>query len=195
VSKVINTSINKEQTSTRITEETNERIENIKKHLETEKIEQTTITEQTSTYEHIVDNVNKQIEEISNTLEQEIKHESETSIDASETTDTTSIKHQEELTTELNEKRTNITNKITNANTKIETLTNKVTTLEENISRVSKEIVTIKVEIEHITTTTNSLIKEREEKRQESKIVSTSESTHILDEIARLNKMINDYKN
>jgi hypothetical protein len=60
---IINENVQKETTSTRITKETEERITNIKKVLETERIGNTMITEQTTTLDKKVTNIHKQIEE------------------------------------------------------------------------------------------------------------------------------------
>lgn len=88
----------------------------------------------------------------------------------------------------MENKSSNINKKIDKVTNTINELTNKQTTLEESITNITNRITNIKVEIEHITTTTNTLVKERDEKRTESKVVSSQESTKLLEEIEALTK-------
>lgn len=189
---VVNKSIVREQTSSRITSETEERISLIKKKIETERIEQTMITSQTTAIEKQVTNIQTQIEEVENQLTRELKHEREESLDAAEETDTTSTEVDEELTTVVEEKQAQTEKKITKTTEKITSLKTKVTDLEETIQTSTKKIVETKAKIEKTTSATTTLVREREEKRQSLKVVSTSEQTRIQTEIDELTSKITD---
>lgn len=180
----------REQQSQRITKETEERISLIKKKIETEKIEQSITTTQTTAYERQVTNIQHQIEQVENTLTREIKEEREESYEAGEETDTTAIESEEEITTLIEEKRTDLTSKKEKTTSKIETLTSKTTELEEHISSVTKEITDIRTNIEHTTTSTTTYVHQREEKKQYIKTCSTSERTKIQEEIDELTTKI-----
>ena len=156
----INKSKIKEQTSSRITKETDERISLIKKKIETERITEHIITEETTHIEKQVTNINKQIEDVENQLTKELKRERDESIDAGEEIDETSISVEKELTKEVKNKKEELTSKKKVVETKIETLTKKTEELETNIQTVTKDISVIKAKIENITVITQTYVRE-----------------------------------
>jgi len=140
----INKSKIKEQTSSRITKETDERITLIKKKIETERITEHIITEETTQIEKQITNINKQIEDVENQYTKELKRERDESIDAGEEIDETSISVEKEITKEVTHKKEELTEKKKNITTKIESLTKKTEELETNIQTITKDITTIK---------------------------------------------------
>ena len=190
----INKSKIKEQTSSRITKETDERISLIKKKIETERITEHIITEETTHIEKQVTNINKQIEDVENQLTKELKRERDESIDAGEEIDETSISVEKELTKEVKNKKEELTSKKKVVETKIETLTKKTEELETNIQTVTKDISVIKAKIENITVITQTYVKRREELHNVIKYVSSSEKTKILEEIEDLSSKITSNK-
>lgn len=94
------------------------------------------------------------------------------------------------MTAEIESKKSDLEAKKTKAKGKIESLTSKTTELEKTIQSTTKTITTIKTKIESTTTTTTSMVKTREEKKNQLKVVSTSEKNKIQDEIDELTSQI-----
>ena len=107
-------------------------------------------------------------------------------MEAGDDVDETAIEAETEITEQIESKKSDLEAKKEKAKGKLTTLTSKSTELESTITTVTKKIVTIKTKIEKSTTITNTLIKQREEKRQILKGVSTSEKTKIQEEIDSL---------
>ena len=150
---LINKSKLQESETSRITQETEERIHLIKNKIETEKIESHHLSTQTTTIEKQVTNVQVQIEEIENQLVQQIISEKEESFEAGETTDFVAKEADEELTTLIEKKKTDLTEQKTKVTSKIETLTSKTTDLESTVSSSTKTISETNIKIDTISST------------------------------------------
>ena len=149
----INKSKLQESETSRIIQETEERIHLIKNKIETEKIESHHLSTQTTTIEKQVTNVQVQIEEIENQLVQQIISEKEESFEAGETTDFVAKEADEELTTLIEKKKTDLTEQKTKVTSKIETLTSKTTDLESTVSSSTKTISETNIKIDTISST------------------------------------------
>lgn len=182
----------KEQETSRITKETEERISLIKSKIETERIEQTKITEQTTSIEHQVTNIQHQVEIVENSLVQEILHEKEESFEADEVTDTIATEAEEELTTLIEKKKTTLEEEKSKTTTKIESLTTKTTDLESTIESTTKTITEVTSKIDTLTSTTTSLIQQKEHLKQQIKIVSITDQSKIQEDIDRITTTIID---
>ena len=185
----INKSKLKEQESSRITKETEERISLIKNKIETERIETQKISQQTTTIEKQVTNVQVQIEQVENVLVQEIRHEKEESFEAGdisitgEYTDTIAVEAESELTTLIEKKKTDLTSQKTKITSKIESLTSKTTALESTIDSTTKTVSETSTSIDTLSQTTSTLISQKQELKQQVKIVTGSEQTKIQEQI------------
>jgi len=119
-SQEINKAKLKEQKASRITKEAEERIEVIKKKMESERIETTTLTTQTTAMEKQVSVIQKQIEDVENQLINEIKTEKEESLDAGEENDEDATEAESELTEVIEAKKTELVTKKEKATAKKE---------------------------------------------------------------------------
>ena len=171
----INKSKLQESETSRITQETEERIHLIKNKIETEKIESHHLSTQTTTIEKQVTNVQVQIEEIENQLVQQIISEKEESFEAGETTDFVAKEADEELTTLIEKKKTDLTEQKTKVTSKIETLTSKTTDLESTVSSSTKTISETNIKIDTISSTQSTLIQQKQDLKHQIKIVTVSE--------------------
>ena len=190
----INKSILQESETSRITQETEERIHLIKNKIETEKIESHHLSTQTTTIEKQVTNVQVQIEEIENQLVQQIISEKEESFEAGETTDFVAKEADEELTTLIEKKKTDLTEQKTKVTSKIETLTSKTTDLESTVSSSTKTISETNIKIDTISSTQSTLIQQKQDLKHQIKIVTVSEQSKIQEQIDKITTSITDNK-
>ena len=190
----INKSKLQESETSRITQETEERIHLIKNKIETEKIESHHLSTQTTTIEKQVTNVQVQIEEIENQLVQQIISEKEESFEAGETTDFVAKEADEELTTLIEKKKTDLTEQKTKVTSKIETLTSKTTDLESTVSSSTKTISETNIKIDTISSTQSTLIQQKQDLKHQIKIVTVSEQSKIQEQIDKITFSITDNK-